>query len=666
MPFLQTNKFSISFQFKKVIMKYLFISLILFAANKCAAQNVGIGTTTPIARLHVADSSVLFTGPIAVPATTTYLPPAQGAGTRMMWYPQKAAFRVGNALGNEWDFNNIGIGSFASGVGSKASGEGSTSMGYGSNASGDYSTAMGYFNLASGEGSTSMGYGSIASDNYSTAMGFVTTASGYSSTAMGYSTAASGSSSTAMGRNTTASSSFATAMGVSTAASGPGSTAMGNNTTASGSSSTAMGRNTTAKSYAEVAIDSNNTDYTPLSTTNWNVGDRLFTIGNGANNSATSDAMVVLKNGNTGLGTSTPTARLHVADSSVLFTGPATVPATTTYLPPAQGAGTRMMWYPQKAAFRAGTVDGSQWDFNDIGLNSFASGTNTTASGDYSTAMGFGTKASGVGSTAMGFGTKASGFGSTAMGLGITAKSFFETAIGSNNTDYTPLSETGWNVGDRLFTIGNGANFNAQSDAMVVLKNGNTGIGTSNPTYKLHIGNSNAGLRIEGPALSGSGGSALNIGGSGDVVVDAFGIVGGRFLIKENGNVGINKINPAYKLDVGGDINASGQVRVNGIALTSDARFKQNIITLPNALNNLLQLRGTNYFFNTNAFPERNFSTDKQMGVIAQEVEKVFPELVNTDKDGYKSVNYVGLIPVMIESIKELKKEIDELKQKIK
>jgi hypothetical protein len=57
--------------------------------------NVGIGTTNPLARLQVADSNVLFTGPASVPLSTTSFPPASGAGSRMMWYPQKAAFRVG-------------------------------------------------------------------------------------------------------------------------------------------------------------------------------------------------------------------------------------------------------------------------------------------------------------------------------------------------------------------------------------------------------------------------------------------------------------------------------------------------------------------------------------------------------------------------------------------
>ncbi len=73
--------------------KYIIICLLTFLGNSLPAQNVGIGTTAPVARLHVADSNVLFTGPLTLPATTTYYPPASGAGSRMMWYPQKSYFQ---------------------------------------------------------------------------------------------------------------------------------------------------------------------------------------------------------------------------------------------------------------------------------------------------------------------------------------------------------------------------------------------------------------------------------------------------------------------------------------------------------------------------------------------------------------------------------------------
>ena len=101
---------------------------------------------------------------------------------------------------------------------------------------------------------------------------------------------------------------------------------------------------------------------------------------------------------------------------------------------PAENAGRRMMWYPGKSAFRAGEVDGSQWNNGNIGDRSVAFGYKTTASGQGSTAMGEGTTASGEESTAMGSYTTASAFASTAMGDGTTASGAYSTAMGLRTT----------------------------------------------------------------------------------------------------------------------------------------------------------------------------------------------------------------------------------------
>ena len=101
---------------------------------------------------------------------------------------------------------------------------------------------------------------------------------------------------------------------------------------------------------------------------------------------------------------------------------------------PAEGDGTRMMWYPGKAAFRAGDVDGSQWDDSNIGYWSVAFGYNTTASYNNSVAMGEGTTASGDDATAMGNSTIASGNQSTAMGRRAKAE-HDGTFVWGDNTD---------------------------------------------------------------------------------------------------------------------------------------------------------------------------------------------------------------------------------------
>jgi len=94
------------------------------------------------------------------------------------------------------------------------------------------------------------------------------------------------------------------------------------------------------------------------------------------------------------------------------------------------GAGTRMLWYPKKAAFRAGYVADSNWNDDSIGAYSFAAGYNTRASGQYAIAMGEGAKASGTIATAMGESTTASGSSTTAMGFVTIASGDYATAMG--------------------------------------------------------------------------------------------------------------------------------------------------------------------------------------------------------------------------------------------
>ena len=166
---------------KKVI-SYLLITFCYFITH---AQNVGIGTTAPTARLHVADSSVIFSAVGLAPFNAGNTP-LQGNGRRMMWYADKAAFRSGYAISDEWDKANIGNYSFAAGYGVSASGDfsfsagqnnfayGRNSIAIGNNANSypDYSVAIGSSVFATGEGATALGIGSTAQGKYSLAMGY--------------------------------------------------------------------------------------------------------------------------------------------------------------------------------------------------------------------------------------------------------------------------------------------------------------------------------------------------------------------------------------------------------------------------------------------------------------------------------------------------------------
>jgi hypothetical protein len=98
----------------------------------------------------------------------------------------------------------------------------------------------------------------------------------------------------------------------------------------------------------------------------------------------------------------------------------------------------------------------------------------------------------------------------------------------------------------------------------------------------------------------------------------------------------------------------------------SDKRFKENIITIDGAKDKILALNGRNYNFKTTEFKGYNFPEDKQYGFIAQEIQEVIPEAVKEDENGYLSVNYTAVIPVLVEAFKDQNKEIDKLKEEIK
>jgi hypothetical protein len=121
-------------------------------------------------------------------------------------------------------------------------------------------------------------------------------------------------------------------------------------------------------------------------------------------------------------------------------------------------------------------------------------------------------------------------------------------------------------------------------------------------------------------------------------------------------------------LSVTGTTNLFGKINVNGKDLeaelaagkalpSSDERLKENIHTIENALEKVTALRGVSF----------DFKEDKkqQIGVIAQEVEKIIPEVVGENPNGYKGVQYGNLVGLLIEAIKEQQKQIDELKEKL-
>jgi len=218
---------------------------------------------------------------------------------------------------------------------------------------------------------------------------------------------------------------------------------------------------------------------------------------------------------------------------------------------------------------------------------------------------------------------------------------------------------------------------------MFLLSDGKLGIGNSSPGSTLTVGSTDGTVPGEitlNPTAASNEGGQINFkrslnGSTVDWSIDQYGTSASdaRFrifntselngmVIKENGFIGMGNSAPTVRLQVTGDIIA------NSIAGSSDARFKTNISPITNSLQKVLALRGVHFNWNTTAFPKRMFSDKKTIGFIAQEVEKVVPEIVQTENtpEQYKSVHYDKVVALLVEAIKEQQKQINQLQKQVK
>lgn len=114
-----------------------------------------------------------------------------------------------------------------------------------------------------------------------------------------------------------------------------------------------------------------------------------------------------------------------------------------------------------------------------------------------------------------------------------------------------------------------------------------------------------------------------------------------------------------YKLAV------NGVTKASAFYSTSDKRFKKDIKPIENALKTIEAIEGKTYLWNKEANKEMNFDNGDHSGFIAQDLEKVLPHLVASGQDGSKAVNYIELMPYLVEAIKEQQTQINELKAQI-
>jgi hypothetical protein len=127
-----------------------------------------------------------------------------------------------------------------------------------------------------------------------------------------------------------------------------------------------------------------------------------------------------------------------------------------------------------------------------------------------------------------------------------------------------------------------------------------------------------------------------------------------------SGGVGIKR-EPSYALDV------NGSIRANSTVYSSDERFKKDIKTLDGSIEKLKMLDCFSYIFTNTEDSVKNYQSNynRSFGFIARDFQNVYPELTYSDNDGYLSIDYVSLIPVLVEAIKKQQDIIDDLVARI-
>lgn len=129
------------------------------------------------------------------------------------------------------------------------------------------------------------------------------------------------------------------------------------------------------------------------------------------------------------------------------------------------------------------------------------------------------------------------------------------------------------------------------------------------------------------------------------------------------------QIDPAGYMRLDHDLVVGGNIcAVGTIGACSDARYKTNVAALDGALAQVARIRGVRFNWRTEEFPDKNFRKDRDFGFIAQELKEVVPQVVTLGSDGYYSVDYGRLTPLLVEAVKELDaktKRIDDLESRL-
>jgi hypothetical protein len=435
----------------------------------------------------------------------------------------------------------------------------------------------------------------------------------------------------ALGNFSLASGNAAIAIGENTNASGLNSTALGYGSLASGIYSMAVGSGLFSKARGAIAVGGFNDVSDNPSGVIAASTDRIFQLGNG-NGLTRSNALTILRNGNMGINNLIPSVPLSFENI----------------------VGNKIAFYSSGLNNQYGIgVQGNLLQLYADQINS-------------DIAFGYG------GSTAFTENMRIKGNGNVGIGNSVpNAPLQFSNSLvnrkivlyeGANNDhQYYGFGVNGSTLryqvdalsADHVFFAGNSPT--GTTELMRIKGNGNVGIGTNNPVKPLSF-----------PASTGEK-ILLYPGATGEVGIGVY-----ANELRIHSDYAGAKISFGYQNNAGVFTqtmwlnNTTSVLTVGATAYASDIRFKKNIQPLLNPLEKINQLRGVAYEMRTDEFPTMNFSSQLQVGVIAQEVEKVMPSAVyEINEAGYKGVDYAKLVPLLIESIKALNKRSEDQAKEI-
>ena len=413
-------------------------------------------------------------------------------------------------------------------------------------------------------------------------------------------------------------------------------------------------------------------------------------------------AMTILGNGNVGIGTTTPSSRLDLG--SIVSGGSDIYNLTTSMTGGAIGVySASILNKVTKSTGSSGTLSGvrneltGNWGGGLVGVHNVFD--------DASDTVFYGVSNSGKIVAREGYGVySVLSTNDDSTSEKIYGSYFDGTTYNSSDRAYgSYIKSNASSTGGIQYGTYVDLSAGASTKYPAVFLGGNVGIGTTAPTEKLEVASdltsgtyvqvtnsgegasSSAQVRVSSHSSSGFFGafddahsivnwrdramfganssasgitiSAHNTGQDIRFVTDSLG--GERMRINSSGNVGIGSTAPTEKLEV------SGNVKADAFLYTSDERFKEDIEPVKGALEGLKELHGVTYVWRRDEFPERNFEAIMQYGLIAQDVERIYPELVTTDKNGFKSVKYANLVSIIIEAVKEQNLQVEENKREI-